>query len=83
MKKLLPSHFLHLYLSEVIVKFTEYSKKDFKYYIVKRIADIDNDGTYGLLADIDYSKRTGLYLHKPDGKECKIIVEGLTQKYKI
>ncbi len=62
--------------SEIIIKIAEPNEKDFNYYVVKGIADIDNDGIDEILIDIGYYEGTGLFLHKFDGKEYKIIAEG-------
>lgn len=61
---------------KIIVKIAEPAENDFNYYDVKYIADIDNDGIDEILIDIGYYEGTGLYLHKFDGKEFKIIAEG-------
>jgi hypothetical protein len=62
--------------SEIIIKIAEPNEKDFNYYVVKGIADIDNDGIDEILIDIGYYEGTGLYLYKFDGKEYEIIAEG-------
>lgn len=62
--------------SEIKVKIAEPVEKDFNYYVVKGIADIDNDGIDEILIDIGYYEGTGLYLHKFDGMEYKIIAQG-------
>ncbi|MBN1632627.1 MAG: hypothetical protein JW917_00505 [Ignavibacteria bacterium] len=61
---------------EIIAKITEPQEKDFSYYIVKYVADIDNDGIDEILTEIGYYEGTGLYIYKFDGKEHKKIAEG-------
>jgi hypothetical protein len=60
----------------VIHKIAEPQEKDFSYFIVKGIIDIDNDGIDEILIDVGYYEGTGLYLYKYDGSEYNIIAEG-------
>jgi len=61
---------------EIIFKVLEAEDKDFNYYIVKGIIDIDKDGIDEVLIDIGYYEGTGLFLHKYSGNGYKIIAEG-------
>lgn len=60
----------------IVYRMVNLQDKDYGYFIVKGIADIDGDGLDEILADQGYYEGVGLYLYKFVGKDFIVIADG-------
>lgn len=60
----------------IIYNMISLQDKDYSYFIVKGIADINGDGLDEILADQGYYEGSGYYLYKFDGNEFIVIADG-------
>jgi len=60
----------------IVYKMISVKDKDYDYFVVKGIIDVDGDGLDEILADQGYYEGNGLYLYKFDGNDFIVIADG-------